>query len=216
MTPGSDVAECQFTFEELRLVVDESHSRNLPITVHAHTVAAVEQAIAAGADGIEHCTCVGPRRPRLLGRPDGPPPRGEHRRMPHIGEGARRRVATPDPRDARPVRDDPRGPAAMRSRQRMPPVSASSPATTRGSTRASATVCSLKPSSSCTREVSRSEMRWSRRPRPPLTAVASAIARAGSAPATTRTSRSSRATCSQISPALRAVEWVFVGGVAVS
>ena len=60
MTPGSDVAECQFTFEELQLVVDESHSRNLPITVHAHAVAAVEQAIAAGADGIEHCTCVGP------------------------------------------------------------------------------------------------------------------------------------------------------------
>ena len=58
MTPGTDVGACQFTLEELRAVVDESHRLGLPVTAHAHALAAVEQAIEAGADGIEHCTCV--------------------------------------------------------------------------------------------------------------------------------------------------------------
>ena len=58
MTPGTDIAACQFTLDELRAVVDEAHRLGLPVTAHAHTLAAVEQAIEAGADGIEHCTCV--------------------------------------------------------------------------------------------------------------------------------------------------------------
>ena len=58
LTPGTDVARCQFTFEELRLVVDTAHEGGLPVTVHAHALAAVEQALDAGADGIEHCSCV--------------------------------------------------------------------------------------------------------------------------------------------------------------
>ena len=57
MTPGTDVTECQFTLEELRAVVDEAHRLGLPVTAHAHALAAVEQAIEAGVDGIEHCTC---------------------------------------------------------------------------------------------------------------------------------------------------------------
>jgi imidazolonepropionase-like amidohydrolase len=58
MTPGTDIAACQFTLDELRCVVEESHDRGLPVTVHAHALAAVEQAVEAGADGIEHCTCL--------------------------------------------------------------------------------------------------------------------------------------------------------------
>ncbi|GAA2485049.1 amidohydrolase family protein [Streptomyces longisporus] len=57
-TPGTDVARCQFTLDELRLVVDAAHAAGLPVTVHAHALAAVEQALDAGADGIEHCTCL--------------------------------------------------------------------------------------------------------------------------------------------------------------
>ena len=72
MTPGSDIMACQFTLEELRLVVDEAHRHSLSITVHAHGITAVAQAITAGADGIEHCTCVSPNgvdmSPELMGR----------------------------------------------------------------------------------------------------------------------------------------------------
>ncbi|MFK4118913.1 amidohydrolase family protein [Streptomyces longwoodensis] len=57
-TPGTDVARCQFTLDELRVVVDAAHAAGLPVTVHAHALAAVEQALDAGADGIEHCTCL--------------------------------------------------------------------------------------------------------------------------------------------------------------
>ena len=58
MTPGTDVAACQFTLDELRCVVEEAHGLGLPVTAHAHALAAVEQAVEAGVDGIEHCTCL--------------------------------------------------------------------------------------------------------------------------------------------------------------
>lgn len=57
-TPGTDVTRCQFTLDELRLVVDAAHAAGPPVTVHAHALAAVEQALDAGADGIEHCSCL--------------------------------------------------------------------------------------------------------------------------------------------------------------
>jgi imidazolonepropionase-like amidohydrolase len=69
LTPGTDVVACQFTLEELRLVVDEAHRAGLPVTGHAHGLAAVERCVAAGLDGIEHCTCLTPdglRRPPAL------------------------------------------------------------------------------------------------------------------------------------------------------
>ncbi|MFE3199967.1 amidohydrolase family protein [Embleya sp. NPDC059237] len=58
MTPGTDLMHCQFTEAELRLIVDEAHAAGLPVTVHAHNLPAVEQALAAHADGIEHLTCL--------------------------------------------------------------------------------------------------------------------------------------------------------------
>ncbi|HEV7979229.1 amidohydrolase family protein [Amycolatopsis sp.] len=57
-TPGTDVMSCQFSLDELKLVVAEGHRLGLPVTAHAHGLTAVEQAIAAGVDGIEHCSCV--------------------------------------------------------------------------------------------------------------------------------------------------------------
>jgi imidazolonepropionase-like amidohydrolase len=69
MTAGTDVQECQFTADEIRAVVEEAHRLGLPVTAHAHPVAAVENALAAGVDGIEHCTCVtgsGFRTPPVL------------------------------------------------------------------------------------------------------------------------------------------------------
>ena len=57
-TPGTDVMATQFTDSELRLIVELAHQAGLPVTAHAHGTPAVEQAIAAGVDGIEHCSCV--------------------------------------------------------------------------------------------------------------------------------------------------------------
>jgi imidazolonepropionase-like amidohydrolase len=57
-TPGTDVMLTQFTDDELRTVVDECHAAGLPVTAHAHGTPSVRQALAAGVDGIEHCSCV--------------------------------------------------------------------------------------------------------------------------------------------------------------
>lgn len=58
MTPGTDVRACQFGLDELQAVVDEAHRLGLPVTAHAHALAAVEQCVATGVDGIEHCSCL--------------------------------------------------------------------------------------------------------------------------------------------------------------
>jgi imidazolonepropionase-like amidohydrolase len=60
MTPGSDTMSPQFTADELAAAVAEAHTLGLPITAHAHALTAVRQALAAGVDGIEHCTCLTP------------------------------------------------------------------------------------------------------------------------------------------------------------
>jgi imidazolonepropionase-like amidohydrolase len=60
MTAGTDVQNTQFSVAEIRAVVEEAHGLGLPVTAHAHPVAAVENALAAGVDGIEHCSCMTP------------------------------------------------------------------------------------------------------------------------------------------------------------
>ena len=45
----------QFSEAELRAVVDEAHGLAVTVTVHAHGLQGIELAVAAGADGIEHC-----------------------------------------------------------------------------------------------------------------------------------------------------------------
>ena len=54
LTPGTYQHLCQFTPEMLRAAVDEAHRHGLPVTAHAHAVAAIADAVAAGADGLEH------------------------------------------------------------------------------------------------------------------------------------------------------------------
>jgi imidazolonepropionase-like amidohydrolase len=58
MTAGSDLLELQFWLDDVRLVVGEARRRGLPVTAHAHSVPSVEVCVAAGVDGIEHCTCL--------------------------------------------------------------------------------------------------------------------------------------------------------------
>lgn len=69
MTADTDVLACQYSPDLLRAVVEEAHARGLPVTAHAHGLPAVIQAADAGADGIEHCTCLterGIRQPAEL------------------------------------------------------------------------------------------------------------------------------------------------------
>ncbi|HEY9244266.1 MAG TPA: amidohydrolase family protein [Streptosporangiaceae bacterium] len=56
VTEGTQVMLCQFTLGELRVVVGEAHAAGLPVTAHAHGLPAVHMAMAAGVDGIEHCS----------------------------------------------------------------------------------------------------------------------------------------------------------------
>jgi imidazolonepropionase-like amidohydrolase len=53
-TPGTDVSAPQFSLDDLRLLVDETHRAGLPITAHSHAAAGVDQAVEVGVDGIEH------------------------------------------------------------------------------------------------------------------------------------------------------------------
>ncbi len=57
-TPGTAMVATQFADEDLRLIVRQAHDAGLPVTAHAHWLAAIEQAVAAGVDGIEHCSCL--------------------------------------------------------------------------------------------------------------------------------------------------------------
>jgi len=60
MTVGTDVLACQFSLEELRVVVETAHDLGLAVTAHAHALPAVKQCVAAEVDGIEHCSCLTP------------------------------------------------------------------------------------------------------------------------------------------------------------
>lgn len=53
-TPGSDQVGTQFTRGEVTAMVEEAHGLGLPIVAHAHSLRAMEDALAAGVDGIEH------------------------------------------------------------------------------------------------------------------------------------------------------------------
>jgi imidazolonepropionase-like amidohydrolase len=55
-TAGTQVMLCQFALDELLIVVEEAHAAGLPVTAHAHGLPAVHMAMAAGVDGIEHCS----------------------------------------------------------------------------------------------------------------------------------------------------------------
>ncbi len=56
LTGGSDPLQPQFSCEELAAAVDEAHRGGRTVTVHAHSAKAIEYAVEAGVDGIEHAS----------------------------------------------------------------------------------------------------------------------------------------------------------------
>lgn len=53
---GAAMWESQFTTDQLKVLVDESHRIGLPVAAHAHGTDSIVSAVAAGVDTIEHCT----------------------------------------------------------------------------------------------------------------------------------------------------------------
>jgi len=60
LTPGSDSFGTQFGDDELRVAVEAAHDAGLRVLAHAHSLAGVRHALAAGVDGIEHFTGLTP------------------------------------------------------------------------------------------------------------------------------------------------------------
>ena len=56
MTPTLGPHESQYTQAEIAAAVDEAHAHGLALAVHAHGPQGIADALAAGADSIEHCT----------------------------------------------------------------------------------------------------------------------------------------------------------------
>ncbi|WP_063047129.1 amidohydrolase family protein [Nocardia pseudovaccinii] len=56
LTPGTHQHRAQFDREVLCAAVDEAHRHGLPVTAHAHGTSAIEDALVAGVDGMEHVT----------------------------------------------------------------------------------------------------------------------------------------------------------------
>jgi imidazolonepropionase-like amidohydrolase len=56
--PGSRTDVSEWTMDELRAIVDEAHRLGVRVAVHAHAAQGIREAIGAGADTIEHGTCI--------------------------------------------------------------------------------------------------------------------------------------------------------------
>ena len=56
LTAGSDPFVPQYTQEQLTVVVQTARRYHLPVTAHAHATGGIANAIAAGVDGVEHCS----------------------------------------------------------------------------------------------------------------------------------------------------------------
>ena len=54
LSKGTKVGAQQFSFEEMKALIDEAHLRGLTVAAHAHGTDGIKTAIRAGVDSIEH------------------------------------------------------------------------------------------------------------------------------------------------------------------
>jgi imidazolonepropionase-like amidohydrolase len=60
MTPRTNTFAPQYTVDELRAAIDETHRLGRRITAHAHGTAGIATAVEAGVDMVEHCSFTAP------------------------------------------------------------------------------------------------------------------------------------------------------------
>ncbi len=58
LSKGTKVGAQQFSFEEMKAIVDEAHLLGLKVAVHAHGEDGIQTAIKAGVDSIEHASFI--------------------------------------------------------------------------------------------------------------------------------------------------------------
>ena len=58
LSKGTKVGAQQFSFEEMKALVDEAHLLGLKVTVHAHGADGISTAIRAGVDSVEHASLI--------------------------------------------------------------------------------------------------------------------------------------------------------------
>lgn len=69
-TTGTDPGQPQYTVDQLAALVEAAHRSGLPVTAHAHATAGIAAAVAAGVDGIEHCTFLSGSELKIAVRQD--------------------------------------------------------------------------------------------------------------------------------------------------
>lgn len=58
LSKGTKIGAQQFSFEEMKAIVDEAHLLGLKVAVHAHGADGIETAIRAGVDSVEHSSLI--------------------------------------------------------------------------------------------------------------------------------------------------------------
>ena len=58
LSKGTKVGAQQFSFEEMKAIVDEAHMLGLKVAAHAHGIEGIDTAIKAGVDSIEHSSFI--------------------------------------------------------------------------------------------------------------------------------------------------------------
>jgi imidazolonepropionase-like amidohydrolase len=65
LSKGTKIGAQQFSFEEMKAIVDEAHLLGLKVAVHAHGADGIETAIRAGVDSVEHSSLISDEGIRL-------------------------------------------------------------------------------------------------------------------------------------------------------
>ena len=68
LSKGTKIGAQQFSFEEMKAIVDEAHLLGLKVAVHAHGADGIETAIRAGVDSVEHASLISDEGLRMAKR----------------------------------------------------------------------------------------------------------------------------------------------------